>query len=590
MILSFENVNFKYVTTPILDDVSFVLNEREKWGVVGINGSGKSTLLKIMAGREKADSGNVSVAKGFDISYCPQNDDFINGHTIMETIRERVKEKNVEDYQIKNILTRFNLNDYDQKIELLSGGQRKRLSLAIALITPADLYLLDEPTNHLDQDMILWLEDFLINMNKALVMVTHDRYFLSRITSNMMEISHGKVYCYQGNYADYLQQRQMRYEQMMSMERKRQNFLRREIEWIRAGAQARSTKQKSRIQRYEAVASQQAPVEQDKLTLQSAVSRLGGKTIEIKNISKSYDGIELFHDFSDVILKTDRIGIIGNNGCGKTTLLKTIMHQIIPDEGYVEIGDTVKIGYFAQGNEHMDPQMRLIDYIKQYGEVVQTADNETITASAMLERFLFTKDEQYNLIGKCSGGERRRLYLCGVLMGAPNILIMDEPTNDLDTDTLTILEDYIEDFKGAVIAVSHDRYFLDKICTRLWAFEYGNITNYICDYSTYIEENLSKQKVNSQVAEKKEKREKVFVSDKVVMSSKEKRELEKLTEEIVVLEEEISKLENQLSSLTDYKEISEVSSVLNGKQNDYEVKSERWMELSEKKELADKAR
>ncbi len=588
MIVSLENVNFKYVDRPILQDVSFVVNEREKWGVVGLNGSGKSTFLKILSALQKPDSGSVTLLKKYSISYCPQKDDFDESKTLYQTIKGATEDKNVEDYQIKNILNRFDLNEYDQPVSLLSGGQRKRLSLAIALITPADLYLLDEPTNHLDQDMIVWLEDFLTNMNKALVMVTHDRYFLSRITDHMVEIDQGKIYCYQGNYADYLEQREIRYQQALASERKRQNFLRTEIEWIRAGVQARGTKSKDRIARYEAVAAQQGPSVREKLNLSSAASRLGGKVIEIYDLAGGYQQPALFEHFNDNILRDDRIGIIGNNGCGKTTLLKTIIGQLAPLEGRVEIGETVRIGYFAQSNAVMNPQDRVIDYLKQFGEVVETADYEKITASQMLERFLFSKDDQYNPISKCSGGELRRLYLCSILMQAPNVLVLDEPTNDFDTDTLTILEDYLETFQGAVIAVSHDRYFLDKAANRLWAFEDGKIENVLMDYSTYLSERHKPAAENKKPVEKGEKKQREFVApaNKVVMSTREKRQLEKLEESLPQLEKQIKELEDSLGNLSDYKEIIDISNQLQALKDEYEESELLWLELSEKKEQA----
>jgi len=586
MILSIENVNFKYVDTPIFKNANFILNEKEKWGIVGVNGCGKSTLLKLMANRIVPDSGNISFGKKFSISYCPQIDDFDEKLTVLQTAQKELQNKNVEDYQIKNILNRFDLKEYDQKISLLSGGQRKRLSLAIALVMPADLYLLDEPTNHLDQGMILWLEDFLSNMNKALVMVTHDRYFLSRITNHMVEIDNGSLYCYEGNYADYLEQREVRYQQAVASERKRQNFLRKEIEWIRAGVQARSTKSKSRIDHYYEIANQQGLQTKDKLVLESASSRLGGKIIEIYDVSKSYDDNLLFHPFSDNIARDDRVGIVGDNGCGKSTLLRTIVGEITPSTGRIEIGETVKIGYFAQNNAVMNESDRVIDYIKSFGEVVENANHEMITASQMLEKFLFNKDQQYNPISKCSGGERRRLYLCSVLIQAPNVLLLDEPTNDLDTDTLTILEDYLENFKGAVIAVSHDRYFLDKVASRLWAFEDKHINTYIEDYSTYIE-NIAPVKESSNVISK-ENPSQSNSNVKVYMSNKERQLLEKLNKRLPELEKLIEELEQQLGTLTDFSKIKEVSDTLQQYRDEYAQGELDWLELSEKQETLSK--
>ena len=475
MILSLEDVSFTYSFKPILDHVNLVINEKEKWGIVGQNGVGKSTLLKIMTGLEKPDSGNVTILKKYKISYCPQNTDFEPHKTIYETVRSYMTEE-TEIYQIQAILNKLGLSDYNQSIDILSGGQKKRVALAISLIKEADVYVLDEPTNHLDQDMILWLEKFLAKVSKTVILVTHDRYFLTRITNHIMELDDSHLYTYVGGYADYLEQREIRRENALNAEKKRQNFLRTEIEWIRAGAQARSTKQKSRIERFEKISAIEAPREINTLELKSLATRLGNTTIELDHISKAFGDNVLFEDFSYNLLRMDRIGIIGKNGCGKSTLLKIILGQIQSDSGTVKIGETVKIGYFAQQNEVFDDNQRVIDYIKDFGERVYTADHEEITASQMLERFLFFKEEQYKPISKCSGGEKRRLYLCSILMSAPNILILDEPTNDLDTDTMTILEDYLDHFEGAVMAVSHDRYFLDKIADRLFVFDNHKIT------------------------------------------------------------------------------------------------------------------
>ena len=577
MILSFENVSYKYAVNPILDHVNFVVNENDKWGVVGLNGAGKSTLLKLMAQVEKQDFGTIQVLKKYKISYCPQTMEFQNGLTIYETVNSYMDEK-VEDYEIKSILNKLGLTNYEEKIDTLSGGQKKRVALAISLIKKADLYLLDEPTNHLDQDMIVWLENYLQRVSKAIVLVTHDRYFLSRITNHIVEVDQGHLYTYEGNYADYLEQREIRYQQALTQEHKRQRFLKTEVEWIRAGAQARSTKQKSRIERFYQIAEMESMKQRDTLELKSASTRLGNKTIIINHITKSYPNKPLFEDFSYTLMRLDRIGIIGNNGCGKSTLLKIIMGQIKPDQGSITIGETVKIGYFAQMNEVFDENQRVIDYLKDFGEVVYTADHEAISASQMLERFLFYKEEQYKPISKCSGGEKRRLYLCSILMQAPNILILDEPTNDLDTETLTILEDYLDQFKGAVITVSHDRYFLDKIADRLFVFENHQIHIKQMTYSDYLEskEKQSKEKV-APVIKKETKPNKH-------LTYMEKRELEQLENQLPILEEEIKQLEEQLNSVTKYESIKEISDQLETKRNTLEESEMRWMELFEKAE------
>lgn len=576
MILSFEDVCFTYSFKPILDHVNLVINEKEKWGIVGQNGVGKSTLLRMMVGLEKPDSGEVTRLKKYKISYCPQNSEFDPDKTIYDTVLSYMTEK-TEEYQIQAILNKLGFTDYSQKIGILSGGQQKRVALAISLIRNADVYFLDEPTNHLDQDMIIWLEKYLAKVSKTVVLVTHDRYFLSRITNHIMEIDDGHVYTYDGGYADYLEQREIRRENALNAEKKRQNFLRTEIEWIRAGAQARSTKQKSRIERFEKIAAMDAPKTINTLELKSASTRLGRNTIEITDISKSYDDRLLFQNFSYNVMRLDRIGIIGKNGCGKSTLLKIILGIIQPDTGSVKIGETVKIGYFAQQNEVFDENQRVIDYIKEFGETVYTADHEEITASQMLERFLFYKEEQYKPISKCSGGEKRRLYLCSILMSAPNILILDEPTNDLDTDTMTILEDYLENFQGAVLAVSHDRYFLDKIADRLFVFDDSKITIVQKTYSDYLDE-LEKNKNTSTVV--KEVKQPKKNTNRLTYN--EKKELASIEENMPILEETISSLEEQLNTVTDYSEISKISKELEDKRNELETLETRWLELSEK--------
>lgn len=576
MILSLEDVSFTYSFKPILDHVNLVINEKEKWGIVGQNGVGKSTLLKIMTGLEKPDSGNVTILKKYKISYCPQNTDFEPHKTIYETVRSYMTEE-TEIYQIQAILNKLGLSNYNQSIDILSGGQKKRVALAISLIKEADVYVLDEPTNHLDQDMILWLEKFLAKVSKTVILVTHDRYFLTRITNHIMELDDSHLYTYVGGYADYLEQREIRRENALNAEKKRQNFLRTEIEWICAGAQARSTKQKSRIERFEKISAIEAPREINTLELKSAATRLGNTTIELDHISKAFGDNVLFEDFSYNLLRMDRIGIIGKNGCGKSTLLKIILGQIQPDSGTVKIGETVKIGYFAQQNEVFDDNQRVIDYIKDFGERVYTADLEEITASQMLERFLFFKEEQYKPISKCSGGEKRRLYLCSILMSAPNILILDEPTNDLDTDTMTILEDYLDHFEGAVMAVSHDRYFLDKIADRLFVFDNHKISIVQKTYSDYLDELDKKKEPVSSPKEIKE-----LKKNTNRLTYNEKKELASIEEEMPELETKIQELEEELNTLSDYAKIKEISDLLEANRNRLEEIENRWLELSEK--------
>ncbi len=574
MILSLNDVSFTYGSRQILDHVNFVVNENEKWGVVGRNGAGKSTLLKLLAQNELPDTGEVNVLKKYTVSYCPQDSDFPAGKTVYDTVKSYMKEE-TEVYQIRSILNKLGVEHQDEDIGILSGGQKKRVSLAITLIKQADLYLLDEPTNHLDQEGILWLEKYLCKVSKAIVLVTHDRYFLNRITNHIVEVDHGHMYTYEGNYGYYLEQREIRYEQARSIEAKRQSFLRKEIEWIRAGAQARSTKQKGRIQRYETIKAQEAPEVQQSLQLSSASTRLGNKVIEMEHCSKAYDK-SLFSDFTYTVGRRDRIGIIGHNGCGKSTLLKILTGQETVDSGNVTIGDTVKTGYFAQHNEVFDDTQRRIDFIKDFGEVVYTAEGDPVTASQMLERFLFAKEEQYMPVGKCSGGEKRRLYLCSVLMSAPNVLLMDEPTNDLDTDTLMILEDYLDSFEGTVIVVSHDRYFLDKTCDTLWVFKDGKIEVRSESYSDYL---LTVKKEESVKEEKKKPVQVKPVTRR--LSYMENKEKEQIEEVLPLLEQQIKDLEEKLSSVTEYDAIKEISDTLEQKRNELETKSERWMELEE---------
>ncbi len=583
MIVSLEKVSLAYLKKPILDQVSLVINEKEKWGVVGANGAGKSTLLKILAQIEKPDSGNVTVLPSVRIAYCPQISEWKEEETVLEAVLSGCEKEKAAEYEAKRILGKLKMEDWSRPIAQCSGGQRKRVALARALIQPSDLLLLDEPTNHLDQQMILWLEKTLIRLNQALVLVTHDRYFLNRITDQMIEVDQGKLYTYAGNYADYLEQRQQRIEQLASKEQKRQNFLRKESEWIRRGAMARSTKSKERIARFERISAEAPAIQpQSSLQLESAAFRLGKKTIELKHASKSYGGRVLFDDFSYLLGRHDRIGIIGPNGCGKTTLLKMILKQVAPEKGEIEWGETVRIGYFSQHCEELDPQKRVIEVLQQFGEQVTTATGEKISAAKMLERFQFTADEQYTPVGRCSGGQKRRLSLLLVLMQAPNVLLLDEPTNDLDVKTLTLLEAYLEDFNGAVLAVSHDRYFLDKIADRLFVFEKGQIQVLNTDYSSYLEEHEKKT-----VQEKKNlgKNKTVLKSKSCGLSYLEKKELDDLNRKLPQMSQHIQQLESQLAeAASEFSKLRKISLNLQQARQQLEDATERWMELSEKEQ------
>ena len=501
-ILSLENITHSYTERKLFDNASFYLHEGEKVGIIGINGTGKSTLLKIMAGLEVPDSGNVIKASNLMIHYLPQNPKFNEDDTVIESVQNMVHHHANEDELVKAkaMMTRLGINNFEQKTGELSGGQRKRLALVSVLITPCDILILDEPTNHLDSEMAEWLENQLRAFKGALVMVTHDRYFLDSVTNRIIELDKGKIYSYNEKYSGFLQRKAEREDSQKASERKRQSILRKEIQWMQRGARARSTKQKAHIQRYENLKNQKGIVEDDKIELSSIKSRMGKTTIELDKISKAYGAkTVLIKDFTYNFLKGDRVGFVGKNGCGKTTLMKIIDGRIKPDSGTVTIGQTIKIGYYTQeietdqqgGIAYMDPQEKVIDYIKNTAEFVRTEDG-LVSASAMLERFLFPFSQQYSKIEKLSGGERRRLNLLRVLMEAPNVLILDEPTNDLDIETMTILEDYLDSFDGIVITVSHDRYFLDRIVRRIFAFEgNGVISQYEGGYTDYI--NKKKQ-------------------------------------------------------------------------------------------------
>jgi ATP-binding cassette subfamily F protein uup len=489
VLCSAVNISKSYSEKTLLKDISLYINEGDRIGVLGINGTGKSTFLKILAGLETPDRGAVTIANGVTIAYLPQNPVFEAHTTVLEQVFKGASQAymDLKIYEAKTILTKLNLTDFDKPVSLLSGGEKKRVSIASALLKPCELLILDEPTNHIDNDMVLWLENYLAQCKCAIVMVTHDRYFLDRVTNKIAEIDNGSLYCYDANYSKFLELKAAREEMEAGTERKRRSLLKRELEWMQQGPKARSTKSKARIDRFEALSEQEGPAAAKKLELGSVASRLGKKTVQLGGISKSMNGVPLIKDFEYGILRDDRIGIIGKNGCGKSTLLKIICGDIAPDAGTIEKGETVKIGYYSQECEEMDTSLRVIDYIRSFAENIVTADG-VLTASQMLERFLFPPDQQWNTIGRLSGGERRRLFLLQTIMHAPNILLLDEPTNDLDIMTLVILEDFLQSFKGAVVAVSHDRYFLDKIADKIFAFEDdGTIRQYTGGYSDYLQ-------------------------------------------------------------------------------------------------------
>ena len=479
MLLSLEHIEKSYTGRMLLNDTSFFLNEGERVGIIGINGTGKSTLLRIIAGEEDEDAGRISRARHVIVRYLPQTPVFDSEHTVLESVLTQAGE-GVSEADAKTMLTKLGIFNFDQPVGELSGGQRKRLALTAVLLSSCDILVLDEPTNHLDSEMSSWLEDRLRSFNGALVMVTHDRYFLDSVCTRIVELDKGKLYSYDTNYTGFLKLKAERETSLQASERKRQSILRKEIEWMMRGARARSTKQKAHIQRYEALRDVKAPETDGRVEMSSVYTRMGRTTVELLDISKSYGARTLIRDFTYRFLKNDRIGFIGPNGCGKTTLMKMIVGMEQPDSGEIVIGQTVKLGYYTQeisndpsaGIAYMNPDDRAIDYIRNTAEYVRTADG-TMTASAMLELFLFPGEQQYSPISKLSGGEKRRLNLLRVLMEAPNVLILDEPTNDLDIATLQILEDYLDSYQGIVITVSHDRYFLDRVVGRIFAFEEG---------------------------------------------------------------------------------------------------------------------
>lgn len=568
-ILSLENITHSYTERKLFDEASFYLHEGEKVGIIGINGTGKSTLLKIMAGLEIPDEGQVIKAANMMIHYLPQNPIFNEEDTVLESVQNMIHHHANEDELVKAkaMMTRLGITDFEQKTSELSGGQRKRLALVSVLITPCDILILDEPTNHLDSEMAEWLENQLRGFRGALVMVTHDRYFLDSVTNRIIELDKGKIYSYNEKYSGFLERKAEREASAKASERKRQSILRKEIEWMQRGARARSTKQKAHIQRYENLKNQKGIVQDEKIELSSIKSRMGKTTIELENISKAYDCKVLINDFSYNFLKGDRVGFVGKNGCGKTTLMKIIDGRIEPDSGSVNIGQTIKIGYYTQelennkeaGIAYMNPDDRVIDYIKNTAEFVRTEEG-LVSASVMLERFLFEPSQQYSKIEKLSGGEKRRLNLLRVLMEAPNVLILDEPTNDLDIETMTILEDYLDSFDGIVITVSHDRYFLDRVVRRIFSFEEnGVIDQYEGGYTDYInrkkekgllEENaLLKTKSSSagkSDSDKTQKEEYKIRNKKLKFSYNEKREYETIEDDIAKLEEKIEKLDSEI--------------------------------------------
>lgn len=595
-LINIENITKNYADTPLFTEASFTVDEMEKVGIIGINGTGKTTLLKMLIGMETPDKGMITRANNIVIRYLPQTPDFQKGMTALEAVMEGNLTHDNEwslESDAKAMLQKLGIRDYGQKVDTMSGGQRKRIALANTLLSKADVLVLDEPTNHLDSSMADWLEEYLKNDRGALVMVTHDRYFLDSVSDRIVEIDKGKIYSYQTNYTGFLELKAQREDMALATERKRQSILRVEIEWMKRGARARSTKQKAHIQRYENLAAQRGPQQDAQLELSSVTTRMGKTTVELKNITKGYDGKNLINDFSYIFLKNDRIGFIGENGCGKTTLMRVICGMEQPDAGEVITGQTIRIGYYAQeirndesaGLAYMKPDMRVIDYIRNTAEYVQTVDG-SVSASVMLDRFLFPPEKQYGLLGKLSGGERRRLNLLRVLMEAPNVLILDEPTNDLDIQTLTILEDYLDHFDGIVIVVSHDRYFLDRVVRRIFAFQDGVIRQYeggFTDYQARLQEEECPDNVRSGAKETGTNLKQIKNrQDKLRFSYKEQREYESIEDEIAALEEKLERLDVDMAeNASDFVKLDELSKEKEIVEQFLEEKMERWMYLQD---------
>ncbi|MBU5592168.1 ABC-F family ATP-binding cassette domain-containing protein [Clostridium sp. MSJ-4] len=630
-LISLENISKSYSERKLLDNISLGINEGEKIGLIGVNGAGKSTLLKIIAGIEVPDEGNIIKGNRVRIEYLNQSPEFDGEARVIEQVFKgnSPEMKLLRDYEntlnhiekannqveindlnhklidlqgkidaingwdleseAKTILTKLGIENFEVKVGTLSGGQKKRIALAAALITPCELLILDEPTNHMDNNTIEWLEQYLNSRKGALIMITHDRYFLDRVTNRILELDKGILYSYSGNYSIFLEKKIERQQLEASSEKKREKLYQKELAWIKRGAKARTTKQKARIDRFEQLEESKVDIKEEKIDISVLSSRLGKKIIEMENLNKTYDGVSYIDNFSYILLREDRIGIVGDNGVGKSTLMKIIAEEIKADSGILDIGETVKIGFFSQENGHMEEDMRVIEYVKEIAEYLPLAEGGRISASQMLERFLFTPEMQWTPISKLSGGEKRRLYLLRVLMGSPNILLLDEPTNDLDISTLSILEDYLDDFDGAIITVSHDRYFLDRICNKIFAFEgkgqiskhHGNYENYM-DYlkeQSTIDTKKSKESVdkNKEVVDKKSNKEKPLK-----FSFKEQREFEEIDDVIERLENKISETNEAINNAaTDFVKLQELLEEKSLLENTLEEKYERWTYLNE---------
>lgn len=626
-LITLENISKSYSEKILVDNISLGINEGEKIGIIGVNGTGKSTFLKIIAGIEEPDAGTITKGNRVRIEYLSQSPNYDENATVIEQVfrgnseemsllrdYEEVLEeinKNPSDEILHNklirlqgkidalnlwgleseakvVLTKLGINDFEAKVSTLSGGQKKRVMIASALITPCELLILDEPTNHLDNETINWLEEYLNSRKGALLMITHDRYFLDRVTNRIIELDQGRLFSYEGNYSVFLEKKMERLEIEQATEEKRQNLIRKELAWVKRGAKARTTKQKARLDRFDELINRKVYEQTENVEISVMGSRLGKKIIEIENISKGFGDKQLIKDFSYIVTRQDRIGIVGENGAGKSTLIKMLEEKLTPDSGEIVKGETVRIACFSQDDEHMNPDMRAIEYIKEVAEYLQTATGERITASQMCEKFLFDGTLQWTPIGKLSGGERRRLHLLRVLMDSPNVLLLDEPTNDLDIETLKRLEDYLDDFGGVVITVSHDRYFLDRICNKIFAYEgNGNIRIYTGNYSDYLltkeyEEAINKEEKSTEKQKDSSEKKERFKEKKLKFTYKEEREFETIDEDIENLENKISEIDVLMDKNSrDFTKLQELMKAKEETEAELEYKYERWEYLND---------
>lgn len=585
MLLAAEHIEKNYGMKQLIRDASLYVDTGDKVGIIGINGTGKSTLLRVLAQAEEPDSGTVQVFPNVQVSYMPQNPDMDAEATVLEQVFLGLSQeyREVAAYEARAMLNRLGITEYDKKIGQLSGGQRKRVALATALIHPADVLILDEPTNHLDMEMAAWLEDYLRRFAGGIILITHDRYFLDRVVNRIVELENGTLYSYEANYARYLELKAERVEMEAASERKRQSILRREYQWIMRGPRARGTKSRDRIERYEALRDQDAPQQTENVQISALSGRMGRKTIELEHVYKSYGAQPVIADFSYHLTRDDRIGVVGVNGAGKSTLLNLIAGRIEPDSGTVSQGQTIRIGMFSQEGRELDPEMRVIDFIRDISNSIETAEG-TFSASQMLERFLFSGDLQHQKIGKLSGGEKRRVYLLSILMEAPNVLLLDEPTNDLDIETLMILEDYLTEFPGIVIAVSHDRYFLDKMARTIFEVcKGGEVRQYTGNFSDYLEKRQPQEKPETAKAEKTEKAEKSGPKpQKLKFSFNEQREYATIDAELEEIAGKIEACDAQIAgSGNDYVKLQELLAQKEALEHLQEEKMERWVYLNE---------